>query len=279
MCSADWQLARRRKIAYGRWPAASNRHPVQPVVEHLNALRDAGMPGERVAAAAGVSHRWVQTIRNDNRKWVDAAKAAQVLAIPLPTPATVMDVAAAGAHIDATGTRRRAQALSRLGYNQRQVGERLGMSFAVGYRIWSPGQRNVEARTARRMAALYDELSVLPPPTGWQADRTRRHAVSKGWQPPLAWDDDTIDDPNAQPAQWERTDEQFPPDWFDEVVDQLVVGRRTPAQVAEYFDVQLDSLQQRLRRIKPVGTTTDEIIAAGGIPPHMVADDDLEEAS
>jgi len=58
-------------------------------------------------------------------------------------------------------------------------------------------------RRARAMRALYDEL--------WQADpadhgaspggitRARRYAAERRWAPPQAWDDDTIDNPDAFP--------------------------------------------------------------------------------
>ena len=37
-------------------------------------------------------------------------------------------------------------------------------------------------------------------PTGPGAERARSTAKRKGWAPPMAWDDDTIDDPQAKPV-------------------------------------------------------------------------------
>lgn len=34
--------------------------------------------------------------------------------------------------------------------------------------------------------------------------RARRHATAQGWPPPLAWDDDDIDNPDASPANWKE---------------------------------------------------------------------------
>ena len=55
----------------------------------------------------------------------------------------------------------------------------------------------VAPATARAVEDLYDRA--------WQGPRrpstaSRRRAVTAGWAPPLAWDDDTIDDPAASPA-------------------------------------------------------------------------------
>ena len=36
-------------------------------------------------------------------------------------------------------------------------------------------------------------------PAGYSATRTRRWAAARGYLPPLAWDDDTIDQPDGRP--------------------------------------------------------------------------------
>jgi hypothetical protein len=64
-------------------------------------------------------------------------------------------------------------------------------------------KKTVSARLARRVADLYDRFWMdQPEDHGMQeyvADRVRRHAAARGYDGPLAWDDDTIDDPQAQP--------------------------------------------------------------------------------
>jgi hypothetical protein len=93
--------------------------------------------------------------------------------------------------VDATGTRRRLQALIAIGWPRRALAERLGTRPANILR-----QRRVRAGTARRVARVYDQLSMTPGPDPRCAEAARR----RGWAPPLAWDDDQIDDPRAQPA-------------------------------------------------------------------------------
>ncbi|MFJ5294494.1 hypothetical protein [Streptomyces sp. NPDC088348] len=61
----------------------------------------------------------------------------------------------------------------------------------------------VSARLARRVAAFYDmHWNLRPEEHGvlaWVAQRARSRAEAEGWAPVGAWDDDTIDDPAAEP--------------------------------------------------------------------------------
>lgn len=114
--------------------------------------------------------------------------------------------------IDATGTRRRIQALMVLGWPLRTI-----MADKLGYSPKSYPHRlatapRVTPGLAKRVAALYDELSMTPGPS----KRTRNRALQAGFLPPLAWDDDRIDDPTYQPTQLEED---------DETVDEVAVRR------------------------------------------------------
>lgn len=102
--------------------------------------------------------------------------------------------------VDATGTMRRLRALAALGWTACDLGKRLDgvTGEAVGQIQRRKDRRYVYLATAQRVAALYDELSMTAP-SGWIAKRTRAQAAANGWLPPLAYDDDTIDDPAACP--------------------------------------------------------------------------------
>lgn len=55
-------------------------------------------------------------------------------------------------------------------------------------------------RTAALIARVYDELWDLPPDgTANSISKIRRWAERNGWVGPLCWDDDRIDDPDAEP--------------------------------------------------------------------------------
>lgn len=94
--------------------------------------------------------------------------------------------------IDRTGTLRRVQALMAMGWACRDIAARIG--YARPDDLLRPG-RPILRETAERVARLYEELCMTPGPSV----RARAIAARRGYAPPLAWDDDTIDDPNALP--------------------------------------------------------------------------------
>ena len=96
--------------------------------------------------------------------------------------------------VDATGTKRRLRALARIGWSFVHVAAELGVSRAAVQQYLANGQ--VYQTTAARIADLYDRWWDQPGPSVRAACRAER----RGWPPPLAWDDDEIDDPAATPA-------------------------------------------------------------------------------
>ena len=109
--------------------------------------------------------------------------------------------------IDGTGTRRRLQALHATGWTWAEIGRELGCTGQnVRCIVEQVEARNghVTAGTARTIRDLYARAWQGPPApaNGYQVgeqNRARRRATERGWPPPLAWDDETIDDPAAAP--------------------------------------------------------------------------------
>ena len=100
--------------------------------------------------------------------------------------------------IGSTGTMRRLQALAAIGWSTVELARQLGVTQGPLWRLMMQPHR-VRRETATRVAALYDRLWNQPPPAGRGVAYARNSAARKGWPPPLAWDDDTIDDPAAEP--------------------------------------------------------------------------------
>jgi len=96
---------------------------------------------------------------------------------------------------DATGTRRRLQALVAIGWPTAALAARLGIPPTEVSRLCHHAHR-VHPHTATRVIRLYTQLSMHPGPSG----RARRRGEVTGWAPPLAWEDNTLDDPAATPA-------------------------------------------------------------------------------
>jgi len=110
--------------------------------------------------------------------------------------------------IDATGTRRRLQALVAVGWSTYRLADELGRHRRM-VEIWMHADR-VRPETAQRVAELYDRLCMRPGPCA----RARQAAKQRNWPPPLAWDEGALDDPDASPN-WGRK--------RDERVDQVAV--------------------------------------------------------
>lgn len=167
---------------------------VAVIVEYVAKMQAAGMSQRGIAIAAGYpSHSGLWSALNGRH--VTQATAARILAVR-PTGDTRPD-----AFVDATGTRRRLQALATIGYPYRVVAEELGVDESSTSRILSGATPMVRRRTAEAVAALYDRRWSKPGPSAASA----RRALARGWALPLAWDDDEIDDPTATPCLDSRT--------------------------------------------------------------------------
>ncbi|MFE4915881.1 hypothetical protein ACFRCX_30725 [Streptomyces sp. NPDC056652] len=98
-------------------------------------------------------------------------------------------------NVSSVGAVRRIRALYALGHYQYQIAELSGLSrdFVSDLAAGQWAALSVDRDRAVRRA--YDQLAMTVG-TSW---KTRRWAERKGWVPPLAWDDDAIDDPKAFP--------------------------------------------------------------------------------
>lgn len=101
--------------------------------------------------------------------------------------------------IPSTGSIRRIQALYRLGWTSRHIGEAAGLSKDS---VKNTGEyRNITRDKAQKIDRAYRKLSMSVGP----CRQTAGLAETRGYPPPLAWDDDEIDDPKALPK-YGRTD-------------------------------------------------------------------------
>ena len=198
MCPAHYEQQRTRLKAYGRWE--NSYIPSEPVREHILELRSAGIGNKRLSKLCGVSHNTIQVIltgRPDRgtgpSKTVLRRTAEKILAVPVP--ATPHVLVSPGVKVSAVGTRRRLQALVALGYSRSELCRQLGIQVSNGHRIFMDDHLMVLASTARAVAELFNRLQLTPGSCSRALNEGRR----RGWALPLAWDEDTIDDPNAVP--------------------------------------------------------------------------------
>lgn len=169
------------------------------VAAHLRELVDAGCAKRWIAKASGVSIDTVSDLFHGRRKHVYAETAAALLAV---WPQRAVRAAAQRDHglIPSLGTVRRLRALAANGHPLYRIAERAGISTPQARLLTGGRQPFVTTAVARAIATAYDQL--------WHVDggstRTRNWARAAGWAPPLAWDDDTIDNPQAAPLPYER---------------------------------------------------------------------------
>ncbi len=139
--------------------------------------------------------------------------------------------------IDGTGTRRRLQALVAIGWPGPAIAERIGFDQAMVMRLYHASRVNVATATAVR--ELYRQLSDTPGPS-W---RSPHRAAANGWVPPIAWDDDTIDDPEVSPSLGSPA---------DDIVDEVAVARVHAGQLP-FGDLTRAEQVELFRRFRDAG--------------------------
>ncbi|MEU6725566.1 hypothetical protein ABZ917_17815 [Nonomuraea wenchangensis] len=197
---AVYDERRQRAIAYGTWQPFVDAEPVR---QHVRDLQACGVGLRRIAEAAQVDRKRLQALLNGRpeRGTGPQEKIRPALALAILAVEPSFDLLGDKTVIDASGTRRRLQALVARGWSQAKLAARLGWTPAnLGTLMKEP--RTIVA-TARKVRALYDELWNQAPPEADHrekiaASRARNHAAANGWLPPQAWDDDLIDVPDDQ---------------------------------------------------------------------------------
>lgn len=191
---SEYEQNRKRAITAGTWQPYVDAGPVR---DHLAKLAEAGIGYKRAAVLASVGTSTVSAVLFGRRGKGPAAHvrnetAQRLLALRVET-ATPAD----GQLVDGTGTARRIQALCAIGWSLTQQASRIGWN--VGNFAPLTAIRPIRSTTARKVAAMYEQLSMSPPPASGSSSRARRFALARGWFPPLAWDDEQLDDPTAMP--------------------------------------------------------------------------------
>ncbi|MFF7250429.1 hypothetical protein ACFZBU_41930 [Embleya sp. NPDC008237] len=170
-------------------PPYPHRPDVDPAqtIAHLARLEAAGMTADDIAERANLCTRTVENIAAGRRSPLATHLADRILAIPARPDIDPC------AQVDATGTRRRLQALTAMAHPMDDLARRLNMDRARVATLFTA--ENVRAGDAARVRVLYDTLQMSP----GREPMAARFAELKAWAPPLAWDDQRIDDPTASP--------------------------------------------------------------------------------
>lgn len=198
-----WDVGYARDRAHGRRryvPAIDTRAKLQELV-------DARVPVRAIARASGLSDTAVAHIVDGRHEQVQRQTAERIASL------TLNEVyARAAGSVPSVGAVRRVQALMALGWRK---GDLEAEGVPTGQLVMR-SRELISVEGWRQVRDVYDHLSMTLGPS--QAARDR--AAARGYRPPLAWDDETIDDPRATPQRGEPVEASV--DWV--AVDRVVAS-------------------------------------------------------
>jgi transcriptional regulator with XRE-family HTH domain len=153
-----------------------------------------------IARLSGVCRSLVGAIISGRKQRISQKTEDAILGVPMPDN----DLSAnRNGLVDATGARRRLQALAIQGFSVSFLAGRTSLSHLTVEEVRSGVRLQVTGAVNRKIADVCE--------TYWNADplacglskapveRTRRWAREKNWIPLAAWDEETISDPQAHP--------------------------------------------------------------------------------
>lgn len=169
-------------------PRSADAATLQRVLSHLRYLVADDMSHAQIGFSAGVSQSTVSQLISGQRRRLLSSTASKLLQVrPTDRTETCM--------VPAVGAMRRLQALYWMGHSSMDLALETGMHQDT-VRLIARGawEKTTEAR-AQAVRKAYDKLAMRY----GSSDYARRFAAKYDWHGPLAWDDDTIDDPRAVP--------------------------------------------------------------------------------
>ena len=180
-----WNVAYRRDRDAGR-PRYVDSAPVRV---RLQGLVDAHVPVRALGRVTGLSATTVRKILDGDQPRVQRATAARVARL---SPGDVYANQSTG-HVPRVGAARRVQALLAMGWPHHALG---AAGIVNSAQIIGASGDLITVQRWRQVRDVYDRLSMTPGPS----PETRGWAAKLGYAPPLAWDEEGIDDPTATPG-------------------------------------------------------------------------------
>jgi DNA invertase Pin-like site-specific DNA recombinase/transcriptional regulator with XRE-family HTH domain len=183
-----WYTSTRQKLLQqGKWESAVS---TAAVLTHIRYLTNNGLDYKQIADRAGIDRASLDAIVKGRTHTTLAVTGQAILGVTLPP------MRSRRGFIEATGTRRRLQALALAGWTAARVGQRLGVIQRNISRVRHGDIRRVRATFAASVAQLYDAEAGRPD----LITRADREVPSgKAWLPARMWTPQTIDDPHANP--------------------------------------------------------------------------------
>jgi hypothetical protein len=243
------------EIAYHRDRAAGRRRyvPAHDTRARLQDLVHAHVPLRTIARAAGLSDTAVNHIVSGQHKRVRRNTAERVAALNL---ADVYDQASG--LVPSVGAVRRVQALMALGWRKADLADQ---GVPAGQLV-ARSRDLIGVTRWRQVREVYDRLSMTPGPS--QAARDR--AAARGYLPPLAWDEETIDDPRATTQDGEEGEAALDCVAVDRAVDMAAAD----ASCGTDLPLTQDERIAVVRRLTARGSSDTEVAGVLGVSDRTV---------
>lgn len=170
-----------------------------PAREHIARLHSEGMPYRRIGELVGMSAGALSRVANGQTKFIQLHNEQLILGISVsgeasPRPESWVPVFASA---------RRLRSLSRMGYSQSVLAERLGVRVDTVNKYLKLHGPMMRSSIADAVTELFAELQLTPLDSPefqtLGAKKARTLAAKRGWPLPLEWDEDTLNDPTAMP--------------------------------------------------------------------------------
>lgn len=190
-CKCDPCMRRRMRVRKRHHiRAAQGAVMVQVDTEPLEQWVAEGFGVDLLSAVLGVSDNTITGLMAGGR--TDREKAARVRAL---TRQEILALAPDRCHVPTVGARRRVHALMRIGWPHLDIAGGNRSTMRLIQAVCAAEGRYVLAGTHRLISSRFDALGMDVGPSAI----VRRIAERRGYPPPLAWDEDEIDDPEGLP--------------------------------------------------------------------------------
>lgn len=181
----------RLRLGYDHSNGIRRRIDATQTRHHIERLTARGWTQAQIAAAAGINQATISVLMRSGSQ-VRRSTAAAVLAVRLDQAAPIPR-----GMVDATGSRRRLQALMALGHTLPDIARLVGVGISSLQQTVDGRWARIKTTTATKIGRVYRQLSISPAPESRVAEQARNDAMAKGWYGPMAWAD--IDDPACVP--------------------------------------------------------------------------------
>lgn len=193
-CGCEPCLAMRRRSGKRRAIYGPTLVPVGAELPgHLGQLVAEGYSGAVIAEAVGMDEQIVYTLLAGGQVRLRRDYHSALLAVDR---SVILARASEHARVPLVGAQRRVRALAWIGWDPVHLAEGLtDQRYLSQVRVGA--YETVAAGKHRWIAELYDRHSMTRGPSRRAEARARR----QGWAAPLAWDDESIDNPAVNPAE------------------------------------------------------------------------------